>query len=92
MSNYIESTKRKLRSAITQLCDTSGMFVKDPGRDFTRKRKLPLSAVISVRMVLTFRFLRIRMTQDLIFLVQKTSSHAICSIWMLFMIYFSTPM
>ena len=23
MSNYIESTKRKLRSSITQLCDTS---------------------------------------------------------------------
>ncbi len=43
MSNYIESTKRKLRSSITQLCDTSWMFVKDPERDFTRKRKLPLS-------------------------------------------------
>ncbi len=47
MSYYIESTKRKLRSSITQLCDTSWMFVKDPERDFTRKRKLPLSAVIS---------------------------------------------
>ena len=43
MSNYIESAKRKLRSSITQLCDTSWMFVKDPERDFTRKRKLPLS-------------------------------------------------
>lgn len=43
MSNYIESTKRKLRSAITQLCDTSWMFVKDPERDFTRKRKLPFT-------------------------------------------------
>ena len=47
MSNYIESTKRKLHSSITQLCSTSWMFVKDPERDFTRKRKLPLSAVIS---------------------------------------------
>ena len=34
MSYYIESTKRKLRSSITQLCDTSWMFVKDPERDF----------------------------------------------------------
>ena len=47
MSYYIESTKRKLRSSITQLCDTSWLFVKAPERDFTRKRKLPLSAVIS---------------------------------------------
>ena len=47
MSYYIESTKRKLRSSITQLYNTSWMFVKDPERDFTRKRKLPLSTVIS---------------------------------------------
>ena len=57
MSNYIEPTKRKLRPSITQLCNTSWMFVKDPERDFTRKRKLPLSAVISTLLCMEGRSL-----------------------------------
>ena len=48
MSSQIQAVKEKLNSAITQLCETSWMFVKDPNRDFTRERKLPLRKVISV--------------------------------------------
>ena len=48
MSNQIQAVKEKLNAAITQLCETSWMFVKDPTRDFTRERKLPLHEVISV--------------------------------------------
>lgn len=48
MSSRIQTAKEKLNSAITQLCETSWMFVKDPTRDFTRERKLPLREVISV--------------------------------------------
>ena len=48
MSSQIQAVKEKLNSAITQLCETSWMFVKDPTRDFTRERKLPLREVISV--------------------------------------------
>ena len=48
MSSQIQIVKEKLNAAITQLCDTSWMFVKDPARDFTRERKLPLREVISV--------------------------------------------
>ena len=40
-----------------KLCDTSWMFVKDPERDFTRKRKLPLSAVISALLCMEGRSL-----------------------------------
>ncbi len=48
MSNQIQIVKEKLNSAISQLCETSWMFVKDPSRDFTRERKLPLHKVISI--------------------------------------------
>lgn len=48
MSSQIQAVKEKLNSAITQLCETSWMFVKDPARNFTRERKLPLREVISV--------------------------------------------
>ena len=48
MSSQIQIVKEKLNAAITQLCDTSWMFVKDPARNFTRERKLPLREVISV--------------------------------------------
>ena len=48
MSSQIQIVKEKLNSAISQLCETSWMFVKDPSRDFTRERKLPLHKVISI--------------------------------------------
>ena len=48
MSSQIQNIKEKLNLAISQLCRTSWMFVKDPNRDFTRERKLPLREVISV--------------------------------------------
>lgn len=48
MTNPICSVKRKLDSAIQQLCNVSWMFVKDPLRDFTRNRKLPFRTVISI--------------------------------------------
>ena len=48
MSSQIQEVKDKLGFAIDQLCKTSWMFVKDPRRDFTRERKLPLRKVLSV--------------------------------------------
>ena len=48
MPSQIQEVKEKLNSAIAQLCETSWMFAKDPTRDFTRERKLPLREVISV--------------------------------------------
>ena len=47
MASEIQIIKGKLEAAITQLCSTSWMFTKDPDRDFTRERKLPLREVIS---------------------------------------------
>ena len=47
MLNEISVVKKKLMEAISQLCEVSWMFVKDPERDFTKKRKLPFDKVIS---------------------------------------------
>lgn len=47
MVNEIGTIKKTLTEAISQLCEVSWMFTKDPGRDFTRKRKLPFDKVIS---------------------------------------------
>lgn len=48
MSSQICIVKEKLNLAITQLCETSWMFAKNPSSDFTRERKLPLREVISI--------------------------------------------
>ena len=48
MSSQIQIVKEKLSQAISQLCETSWMYTKDPARNFTRERKLPLREVISV--------------------------------------------
>ena len=41
MLDKIAITKKKLAAAISQLCEVSWMFVKNPGWDFSRERKLP---------------------------------------------------
>ena len=48
MSSQIQTVKEKLNFAISKLCETSWMFVKDPTCDFIRERKLPLREVVSV--------------------------------------------
>ena len=48
MSSQIRIVKEKLNLAITQLCETSWMFAKNPNCDFTRERKLPLRKVVSI--------------------------------------------
>ncbi len=47
MLDEISTVKKKLSEAISQLCEVSWMFAKDPERDFTKKRKLPFNKVIS---------------------------------------------
>ncbi len=47
MLNRINMVKRKLDESITALCETSWMFSKQPGKDFSRSRKLQFSKVIS---------------------------------------------
>lgn len=48
MSSQIRIIKEKLNLAITQLCEMSWMFAKNPNCDFTRERKLPLREVVSI--------------------------------------------
>ena len=47
MAKKLSTIKHKLTEAITQLCEVSWMFVKKPGRDFTRKRKLGFDKIVS---------------------------------------------
>lgn len=39
--------KQKLDEAMTQMCQVSWMFSKQPGKDFSRTKKLPFSKVVS---------------------------------------------
>lgn len=48
MLDEISIVKKELAQAISQLCEVSWMFVKDPKRDFTKKRKLPFNKVVSL--------------------------------------------
>ena len=47
MKNKISAVQKKLSDAVSQLCDVSWMFCKDPNTNFTRNRKLPFRKVIS---------------------------------------------
>ncbi len=48
MLNIIEFVKRRLDESIGQLCEVSWMFSKEPGKDFTRERKLSFPKVVSL--------------------------------------------
>ena len=48
MSSQIRIVKEVLNTAIAKLCENAKMFVKNPNRDFTRDRKLPLREMISI--------------------------------------------
>ena len=48
MCNRIASIKQELDAAITQLCEEAWIFSKNPGKDFSRNRKLPFRTVISL--------------------------------------------
>ena len=47
MKDRIRTVKKKLNDAISQLCEVSWMFCRNPDKDFTRSRKLPFRQVIS---------------------------------------------
>ena len=42
MSSQVQIVKEALNNAIAKLCENTKIFVKNPNRDFTRDRKLPL--------------------------------------------------
>ena len=52
MFSHVDIVKEKLLEAISQLCEVSWMFAKDPKRNFTRKRKLPFEKVIFFLLVM----------------------------------------
>jgi len=47
MISFIEVLKGSLKSVIVKMSATNESFVKKPGKDFTRKRKLPFEEVVS---------------------------------------------
>jgi hypothetical protein len=48
VSNYPLFVKNKLLSHVQNLADLSWLYVKNPGKDFTRNRKLPFETVIEI--------------------------------------------
>jgi len=46
MNSYPNRIKKKLLSIIREMSKTPALFVKSPGKDFTRDRKLPFEAVM----------------------------------------------
>ena len=47
MLDRIKMVKRKMDETLEQLCEVSWMFSKNPGKDFTRNRKIPFSKLVS---------------------------------------------
>lgn len=46
MNNYPLAVKEKLSSLISEIAENPMLYVRNPGKDFTRKRKLPLEEVM----------------------------------------------
>ena len=57
MLDRINLVKRKMEESLAQLCDVSWMFSKQPGKDFTRERKLPFLKTISFMLAMEGRTL-----------------------------------
>ena len=47
MLDRIKMVKRKMDEYLEQLCEVSWMFSQNPGKDFTRNRKIPFSKIVS---------------------------------------------
>lgn len=47
MLDRIKMVKRKMDESLEQLCEVSWMFSRQPGKDFTRNRKLPFPKLVS---------------------------------------------
>lgn len=48
MNDYPKSIKETLTSLIMEMSMSPALFVKDPGKDFTRKRKLPFETMMQL--------------------------------------------
>jgi len=48
MNEYAKKVKRKLTGLIGKMSENPGIFVKNPGKDFSRKRKLPFESVVQL--------------------------------------------
>lgn len=48
MNDYPNSVKETLSSLIAELSANPALYVKNPGKDFTRKRKLPFETVVQM--------------------------------------------
>jgi len=48
MNEYPQSVKERLSSIIEEMSASPALFVKNPGQDFTRHRKLPFETVVSL--------------------------------------------
>ena len=47
MLDRVALVKRKLDAVITQMCQVSWMFSKQPEKDFSRTKKMPFAKVLS---------------------------------------------
>lgn len=48
MNEYVDLIKGKLDTVLTEMHESSWLFVNDPGKDFTRKRKLDFKDMLSI--------------------------------------------
>ena len=83
MSDEINTVKKKLTEAISQLSDVSWMFLKDGKWDFIRKRKLPFDKVISFLLAMEGGSLTNEMARDLsrIFFLKFNFFKAVDPVW-----------
>jgi hypothetical protein len=48
MTNYTEKVKKELTDIIKEMAKHQWLFVKNPNKDFTRKRKLDFEGMIKI--------------------------------------------
>jgi hypothetical protein len=48
MNDYHNLVKQKLTSIINDMAKDPALFIKNPGKDFTRNRKLPFETVVQL--------------------------------------------
>ena len=48
MNEYADSIKKKLDAVLNEICECSWLFVKNPNKDFSRKRKLDFKEMLNI--------------------------------------------
>lgn len=76
MNEYADSIKKKLDAVLNEICECSWLFVKNPNKDFSRKRKLDFKEMLNILLSMGSNSLKLELLKYFSFDAQAATSSA----------------